>query len=97
VPWDAALYRLETTCSIPTCNFAAAREWPTDLLVIPEYAFAIDCGAAAMRLSDEHSELRWGTYDETRARLHWDSNKTALWELHERLRVGSLGPPLPLR
>ena len=97
VPWDATLYRLETTCSIPTCYFEAAREWPADLLVIPEYAFAIDCTGLAMRVSAEHSQLRWGTYEQAWALLGWDSNKTALWELRERLRRGSLGPPCDSR
>lgn len=93
VPSDASFYELATTCSVPVCFFAERATWPADLFVIPEYAFAVDCSNLELVLSDEHSELVWDMYEETRQRLHWDSNRTALWELRERLSVASLGPP----
>jgi dATP pyrophosphohydrolase len=37
-------------------------------------------------VSDEHSDLVWLPYGEAHDRLRYDSNKTALWELSERLR-----------
>lgn len=88
VPADVPLYPLQTICSIPVCHFAARAGWPADLWVIPEYAFAIDCTGVTVRLSDEHTQLRWGHYEVIRALLGWDSNRTALWEIHERLRHG---------
>jgi len=93
IPRSTALYRLDAMCSIPTRCFAAARAWPSELLVIPEYAFAIECDDA-LRLSREHRQLHWGSYDEVREMLRWDSNRTALWELAERLRVGTLSARL---
>jgi dATP pyrophosphohydrolase len=62
-----------------------------DSLVIPEYAFAVDCTDGSLRLSHEHTEQCWGTYESTWSRLRWDSNRTALWKLHERLQTGRLG------
>jgi dATP pyrophosphohydrolase len=38
--------------------------------------------------SREHTSYRWLSYDEAARLLRWDSNKTALWELNERLRRG---------
>lgn len=38
----------------------------------------------------EHAAYHWATYVEAIDMLHWDSNKTALWELNHRLlRKGS--------
>ena len=53
--------------------------------MIPEYAFAIECHYA-ISLSHEHLECVWLTYEEAKARLKWDSNRTALYELDCRLR-----------
>lgn len=36
-------------------------------------------------LSPEHSEYRWLRYEEAQAMIHFDGNRTALWELHARL------------
>lgn len=91
---DAAFYELATTCSIPVCFVSSRVDWPADVLVIPEYAFAVDCTGRMFALSDEHTEHAWDTYDATRKRLHWDSNRTALWELRERLERAQLGPPI---
>ena len=38
-------------------------------------------------LSSEHKEYRWVKYDEAMRLLKYDSNKTALWELNERLKM----------
>lgn len=38
-------------------------------------------------LSSEHKEYRWVEYDEAMRLLKYDSNKTALWELNERLKM----------
>ncbi len=36
-------------------------------------------------LSHEHIELKWECFENADSLLNWDSNKTALWELNERL------------
>ena len=54
--------------------------------MIPEHCFAVDVEDAALILSHEHEELRWATVDQANALLTWDSNRTALWELCERLK-----------
>ena len=37
-------------------------------------------------LGDEHSEIKWASYEEAKELLKFDSNKNALWELNERLK-----------
>lgn len=80
------LLRLRSMCFIPTDIFSEKyrKNWPADTYVIPEYAFGFAC-PGEIRLSDEHRESLWLTYDEARAKLRWDSNRTALYELNRRL------------
>jgi dATP pyrophosphohydrolase len=52
---------------------------------VPEYSFGVDVGACDLQLSDEHKEFQWLSYAEALTRLTYDSNKTALWELNQRL------------
>ncbi|MGX8698812.1 MAG: NUDIX hydrolase [bacterium] len=58
--------------------------WSPDIIVIPEYAFGFLC-EAEITVSREHTGFEWLGYQEAMARLTWDSNKTALYELHCRL------------
>lgn len=85
LPDDARYEALQTTTSVPACWFDAFADWPADRFVVPEHAFAVDAGARALVLSAEHLEVRWLMYDDAIRLLTFDSNRTALWELHERL------------
>ena len=77
---------LQSIASIPACIFAARHTaaWPRDMYVVPEYAFAFEV-KEEIRLSREHTEALWLSYEDARERLHWDSNRTALYELSCRL------------
>lgn len=78
--------RLDSVASVPRCAFPGGAHWPDDLYVVPEYCFAVAIDGQELRLSAEHGRFEWLRYDQARARLTWDSNRTALWELRERLR-----------
>ena len=84
IPADRTMVPLETRTSIPTEHFPEA-EWADEVDVVPEYAFAVRVDPEAVRLSDEHADHRWVPYEEARELVRWDSNRTALWELHRRL------------
>ncbi|HOQ62669.1 MAG TPA: hypothetical protein PKZ39_01715 [Clostridia bacterium] len=60
------------------------------VLVIPEYAFAVMPEDGAVRLTREHSEFEWLDYEGAMKRLKYDSNRTALWELDSKIRLGIL-------
>lgn len=81
-------YPLESTCSIPTENFStkSRKEWGVDCLVIPEYSFAARVKTTDIVLSAEHSEYRWVDYIPAIQLLKFDSNKTALWELDQKIK-----------
>jgi dATP pyrophosphohydrolase len=85
IPAGAVYLRLDATAAIPACWFAAWLTWPEPTLVVPEHAFAVDVGDHAIVASAEHDDVRWVHYDAAIARLGFDSNRVALWELHERL------------
>ena len=87
---EAAFAVLDTVASIPRECFPEAADWPAYMYVIPEHCFATDVGEAELHLSHELMELRWVGFDEARAMLKWDSNRTALYELNERLKDGNI-------
>ena len=86
----APLYLLKTMDYVPVRTFSARLDWPADTYVIPQHFFACDATGAETRLSDEHSELRWLPADEADAILRYDDNRTALWELSQRLERDDL-------
>ncbi len=86
IPRNAHFMQLDTCCSIPVEHFAA-RQWPADVFVIPEYAFGVEAAPDAVRLSPEHVEHRWLPYRVAADLMQYDSNRTALWELEQRVRL----------
>ncbi len=80
-------YQLDNRASIPASIFPESELWSADIIVIPEYSFAIDCSGIELIISSEHDALVWGSYDLIYRKFHWDSNRTALWELNKRLEI----------
>lgn len=80
---------LDSLSTIPKDCLAASDSWGEDVYVIPEHCFAIDAGSSDLSLSFEHTEFLWLSYGRAERLLKWDSNRNALWELNERLRVPS--------
>lgn len=89
---DLAWTTLDSRASIPRTAFPNAG-WPSDVYVVPELCFAVDVGAAELRLSAEHGRFAWLDHAAARDRLTWDSNRVALWELTQRLSERSDTPP----
>lgn len=80
------LYRpLDTTTSIPVNCFAESIYWGEELFVIPEHSFAVDVGMFELHLSAEHNESEWLRFEQAMDRLTFDGNRTALWELNQKL------------
>jgi dATP pyrophosphohydrolase len=85
IPQDARLVRLDSVASIPAVHFADRHLWGDGVYVIPEFGFGVEVRGREVCLSDEHGACEWLDYETARSRLEWDSNRTALWELHSRL------------
>lgn len=89
---DAVFYPLESTSYVPTSCFSMERRkaWGMDCLVIPEYKFAVQVKKDNIKLSDEHKEYRWVNYDIATELLKFESNRTALWELDNKIKMNLL-------
>ena len=61
------------------------RHWDKNIYVIPEYTFGYECDSDIL-ISHEHLDILWLNFDEAYKKLTWDSNRTALYELNERLK-----------
>ena len=80
---------LETKCSIATeCFKNAKTTWGEDCLVIPEYCFAVEIQTEDISISHEHGHFEWVDYHTAKERLKYDSNKVALWELDNKIKLG---------
>ncbi len=79
---------LETLCSISIENFLARKFWGENCLVIPEYSFAVEITNSDITISREHTMFEWVDFSAALKRLKYDSNKVALWELDNKLRMG---------
>ncbi|EKY4025496.1 NUDIX pyrophosphatase [Listeria innocua] len=83
------MFKLDSYSTIPSFHFSFSKPY-----VIPEYCFAIDLTSFSgyIELSIEHRELKWLSYESVIQLLEWDSNKTALYELNERLKNNDMQP-----
>ena len=58
------------------------------MFFVYEYSFAVNLKDCEINLSSEHKEYKWVSYDEAKELLKYDSNKNALWELNEKIKMG---------
>ena len=79
------IIKLDTISSIPGINVNKEFNYKNNIYIVYEYAFGIKINNEEIKLSNEHQEYRWVYYDEAITLLKYDSNKTALFELNERL------------
>jgi len=91
IPTGAPYLALDAMAMVPACWFRAWSTWPADVLVVPEHAWAVEVGEHEIALSDEHDAVDWLRYDDAIALVRFDSNRVALWELHERLYPATRG------
>lgn len=91
ISWEEKYSALETTCSVSTEGFVKSRRvWGEACLVIPEYCFAVELTDGEISISGEHTDFEWVNYQTAVRRLKYDSNKTALWELDNKIRLGMI-------
>lgn len=79
-------FQLDTIASVPVTAFAEGVLWGEDVYVIPQYSFGVRVDNAEICLSPEHCTMVWLPYEQATDRLHFDSDRTALWELHLKLQ-----------
>ena len=90
LPIQLPIIKLDTISTIPVTCFTGSFLWGDNVYVIPEYCFGIDVQEHSIYLSNEHIEYIWTDYNSAESILRFDSNKTALWELNQR--INGYGP-----
>lgn len=79
---------LQARATIPITDVVGDFRWGSGCLVLTEYAFGVEVAEQAPQLSQEHTEMRWVTFDQATKLLAWDSNRTAAWEVMTRQKNG---------
>ena len=84
--------QLDSKTTISVLNITGEYTWGSNVYVVPEYSYAVEIKDedGNIQLSNEHKKYRWVEYDEALKKLKYDSNKTALWELNEKLNKKSI-------
>lgn len=85
---SATLITLDSVESIPAEIFSAKASWGEDVFVIPQYSFGIQADEL-IAISHEHTEFGWFSYEQAISLMRYDGDKTALWELRQRLEKRS--------
>lgn len=85
------LYRLECISYVPASVYGPKRQeiWGENVIVVPMHYFAMEFDGD-VKLSFEHSEIKWLPFEEAYDLVYFDSQETALYELNERLIRGLL-------
>jgi len=85
----APLYRLDSVSFLPADIFAAHREWGKNVVVCPMVFYAMPYQGEIV-LSAEHTDVKWLAFPAAYELVYWHDQKTALWELDQRLHRGNL-------
>jgi dATP pyrophosphohydrolase len=86
IPPASVYLPLDSVESVPVVEYRCCQHWGEDIFVIPQYSFGVRVDNPQLVLSLEHTEYRWLHFAEASAMLRYDGNRTALWELNQRLR-----------
>ncbi|MCB0721649.1 MAG: NUDIX pyrophosphatase [Ignavibacteriae bacterium] len=90
IPKNRKLYKLSSHNSIPAYIFYEHAKWGDAVYLVDEHSFAIEAHDHEIILSHEHTEYKWLSFEKATEILRFDSNKTALYELHSRLKNDNL-------
>jgi dATP pyrophosphohydrolase len=87
---ESNFIELSSFNTIPAVNIHGLL-WGNDIVMIPEICFGVEVISESIKLSKEHNEFQWLSYDEAISKLKYDSNKSAIWELDYRLKNNLIG------
>lgn len=85
IPLNSRYLRLDSLTMVPVVEVFGFLKWGRDVGAIPEHCFGVGVNRLSLKISHEHVSYQWLSYAQAHRRLHWDSNKKALWELNQRL------------
>lgn len=76
--------KLSSITTIPA-EYIRGKIWGKDVIMVPEFSFGVELQSKKIEMSDEHTEYIWLSIEDAINKLHYDSNKSAIWELNQRL------------
>lgn len=79
------IYQLSSVSSIPVVDITGEFSWGNNVYVVSEYSFGVSLKNSDIQLSNEHQEYKWALFEEAYEKLKFDSSRTAIWELNQRL------------
>lgn len=84
--------KLDTVCSVPGYFFSKYFRtlWCEDIFVVTCEAFAVQTLDKNILLSEEHTGYEWLNYEDASKILKFDFDRTALWELNERIKLNNI-------
>mgnify|MGYP001591334685 CR=1 FL=1 len=82
---DSSFLQLDTIVPVRVTEFRDSHLWGEDIYVISQYCFGVLVKDRPIVLSREHTEYRWLRFKEAHDVMKYDGNRTALWELDQRL------------
>jgi dATP pyrophosphohydrolase len=83
---DSFFLCLDTIVWVRVTEFSDSYLWGENVYVIPQYCFGVLARDKRIVISDEHSEFRWLKYKDADAIMTYEGNRTAFWELNQRLK-----------
>lgn len=83
---NAKFEKLDSYTKIPVVDVVGSFKWGDKTFLVEEFCFGVNAQEENIKISSEHLKYEWVSYDEAIQRLKWDSNKTALWELNQKLK-----------
>lgn len=86
---EIVLYPLECVSYLPVSIFSVKIQkiWGKSVVVVPLYFFAMPFEGKII-LSEEHTKFKWLDYESAQKLVYFNDQKTALFELHEKLNRG---------
>ena len=87
IPLNKKYIRLESKSTIPVNFIYGNFYWGKDVYNAVEYCYGVCINNVDIVISEEHLEYKWVTCEEAFKMFKWDSNRNALWELNEKLKV----------
>ncbi|NOH99466.1 NUDIX pyrophosphatase [Vibrio sp. 99-70-13A1] len=81
--------QLDSMCMLPKVFYAGNENWAEHQFVVPEYSFSVKVFEEP-HLSSEHTAYQWCSFKDAHELLKYDSNKIALWEANQRLKLSGL-------
>ena len=86
ISFDSKVIPLESTCTIPVEKVTKKFIFGKNTILIYEHSFGVEITKENIKLSNEHKDMKWLSYEDAIKVLTYDSNKNALWELNYKLK-----------